>query len=153
MGLSVNNEVVSIDLSDANTPHLLIAGPTGQGKSECMKSLIGSLIKKNPSTYVKLVLIDPKRVEFSRFSKLPHLYRPIITETEEAIAALEDSVIEMDRRYDLLNALEVNNIDKYNDISSEKLPHIVIIFDEFADFIIGNKATRDRIESAIKKLS
>ncbi len=102
---------------------------------------------------LKLILIDPKKVEFSRFKNVPHLYREIITEVEEAILALEDSVTEMDRRYDLLNLLEVNNIDKYNEISDEKIPHLVIIFDEFAGFILESKSAKERIESSIKKLA
>lgn len=151
--LSVDNEVVSLDLSDSNTPHLLIAWSTGQGKSEAIKSIIGTLIKKNSSDKLKLILIDPKKVEFSRFKKIPHLWSDIITELEEAIVTLENAVVEMNKRYDLLQKYEVNNIDKYNAIAQEKIPHTIIIFDEFADFILSWKNAKERIEWAIMKLS
>ena len=153
LGLSVDNEVISLDLSDANTPHLLIAWSTWQWKSEAIKSIIGTLINKNSSQDLKLILIDPKKVEFSRFKGIPHLSGEIITEVEEAIVALEEAVIEMNKRYDLLRDFEVNNIDKYNQIATIKMPHIVIIFDEFADFILNSKSSKERIESSIMKLS
>jgi DNA segregation ATPase FtsK/SpoIIIE-like protein len=151
--LSVDNEVISLDLSDANTPHLLIAWSTWQWKSEAIKSIIGTLINKNSSQDLRLILIDPKKVEFSRFKGIPHLSGEIITEVEEAIVALEEAVLEMNKRYDLLRDFEVNNIDKYNLIASVKMPHIVIIFDEFADFILNSKSSKERIESSIMKLS
>lgn len=151
--LSVDNEVISLDLSDANTPHLLIAWSTGQWKSEAIKSIIGTLIHKNSSWDLRLILIDPKKVEFSRFKNIPHLSGNIITEVEEAIIALEEAVLEMNKRYDLLRDYEVNNIDKYNLIATAKMPHIVIIFDEFADFILNSKSSKERIESSIMKLS
>lgn len=153
LGLSVDNEVISLDLSDANTPHLLIAWSTWQWKSEAIKSIIGTLINKNSSQDLKLILIDPKKVEFSRFKGIPHLSGEIITEVEEAIVALEEAVIEMNKRYDSLRDFEVNNIDKYNLIANVKMPHIVIIFDEFADFILSSKSYKERIESSIMKLS
>lgn len=150
--ISVDNEVVGLDLADSNTPHLLIAGSTGQWKSECLKSIIGTLIIKNDSNKLKLILIDPKKVEFSRFKKIPHLEGKIITEIEDAIVCLENAVQEMEKRYDLLNNYQVNHIDKYNELGIGSLPHQVIVFDEFADFILSNKKNKERIESAIKKL-
>lgn len=150
--ISVDNEVVGLDLADSNTPHLLIAGSTGQWKSECLKSIIWTLISKNDPDKLKLILIDPKKVEFSRFKKIPHLSWNIITEIEDAIICLESAVEEMERRYNILNDFQVNHIDKYNEWSLNKIAHQVIIFDEFADFILSNKKNKERIESAIKKL-
>jgi len=150
---SIDNEIISIDLADSNTPHLLIAWATWQWKSECLKSIIWTLIKKNSSEDLKLVLIDPKKVEFSRFKNIAHLDWNIITEVEEAIIALEAAVSEMNKRYDLLSEYQVNSIDKYNKISSIKLPKLVVIFDEFADFILSWKQQKERLEDWIKKLS
>lgn len=150
---SIDNEIVSLDLSNSNTPHLLIAWATWQWKSEGLKSIIATLISKNSSEDVKLILIDPKKVEFSRFKWIPHLSWNIITEIEEAIVALEWAVVEMNKRYDLLSEYQVNSIDKYNKISINKMPKQIIIFDEFADFILSWKEEKERLEDSIKKLS
>lgn len=150
---NTDNEIVSLDLSNSNTPHLLIAGATWQGKSEWLKSIIATLISKNSSEDVKLILIDPKKVEFSRFKNISHLYWNIITEVEEAIISLETAVSEMNKRYDLLSEYQVNNIDKYNKLSINKMPKLIIIFDEFADFILNWKEQKERLEDSIKKLS
>jgi len=150
---NTDNEIVSLDLSNSNTPHLLIAWATWQGKSECLKSIIATLISKNSSEEVKLVLIDPKKVEFSRFKNIPHLFWDIITEVDEAITSLETAVSEMNKRYDLLSEYQVNNIDKYNKLSINRIPKIIIIFDEFADFILNWKEQKERLEDSIKKLS
>lgn len=153
LGSNADNEIVSLDLSNSNTPHLLIAWATGQWKSECLKSIIATLIAKNLPEDVKLVLIDPKRVEFSRFKNIPHLSWDIITEVEDAITVLETAVSEMNKRYELLSEYQVNNIDKYNKISENKMHKLIIIFDEFADFILGSKKQKERLEDSIKKLS
>lgn len=150
---STDNDVIALDLANSNTPHLLIAWATWQWKSECLKSIIGTLISKNSPTELNLVLIDPKKVEFSRFKRIPHLLGEIITEVEDGIIVLESIVDEMNKRYDLLSEHEVNSIDKYNAQSMVKLPKIIIIFDEFADFILSWKTQKERLENAIKKLS
>lgn len=151
---STDNEVISLDLANSNTAHLLIAWATGQWKSECLKSIIWTLISKNFPEDLKLILIDPKKVEFSRFRNIPHLLLwEIITEVWEAILSLENAVIEMNKRYDLLSEYQVNSIDKYNQVSINKISKIIIIFDEFADFILSWKEQKERLEDAIKKLS
>ena len=150
---NTDNEIVSLDLSNSNTPHLLIAWATWQGKSECLKSIIATLISKNTPEDINLILIDPKKVEFSRFKDIPHLFWNIITEVEEAIISLESAVSEMNKRYNLLSEYQVNSIDKYNKLSINKMPKIIIIFDEFADFILNWKEQRERLEDSIKKLS
>lgn len=150
---NIDNEIVSLDLSNSNTPHLLIAWATGQWKSECLKSIIATLISKNSPELLQLILIDPKKVEFSRFKNIEHLHSKIITEVEDSISILQFIVNEMNKRYDLLSEYQVNNIDKYNTISTNKIPKIVIIFDEFADFILSGKEEREKIEDCIKKLS
>lgn len=151
---STDNEVISLDLANSNTAHLLIAWATWQWKSECLKSIIWTLISKNSHEDLKLILIDPKKVEFSRFKKIPHLLLwEIVTEVEEAILSLENAVLEMNKRYDLLSEYQVNSIDKYNQLSVNRIPKIIIIFDEFADFILSWKEYKERLEDAIKKLS
>jgi energy-coupling factor transporter ATP-binding protein EcfA2 len=151
---STDNEVISLDLANSNTAHLLIAWATGQWKSECLKSIIWTLINKNSPKDLNLILIDPKKVEFSRFKNIPHLLSwSIVTELEDAILSLENAVLEMNKRYDTLSEYEVNSIDKYNQISLNKIPKIIIIFDEFADFILNWKEQKERLEDAIKKLS
>lgn len=151
---STDNEVISLDLANSNTAHLLIAWATWQWKSECLKSIIWTLISKNSPENLKLILIDPKKVEFARFKSIPHLLLwEIVTEVEEVILSLENAVLEMNKRYDILSEYQVNSIDKYNQVSANKIPKIIIIFDEFADFILSWKEQKERLEDAIKKLS
>ncbi len=151
MGATISNEVYVADL--AKMPHLLVAGATGQGKSVGLNTIIASLIyKKHPST-LKFVLIDPKMVEFSLYSKLEHHYlakmpdeeEPIITSSDRVLSTLNSLCIEMDNRYMLLKSAGVRNIKEYNEkfigrhLNPEKghnfLPYIVVIIDEFADLI------------------
>ncbi len=151
MGATISNEVYVADL--AKMPHLLVAGATGQGKSVGLNTIIASLIyRKHPST-LKFVLIDPKMVEFSLYSKLEHHYlakmpdedEPIITQTDRVISTLNSLCVEMENRYRQLKSAGVRNIKEYNDkftarqLNPEKghqfLPYIVVIIDEFADLI------------------
>lgn len=151
MGATISNEVYVADL--AKMPHLLVAGATGQGKSVGLNTIIASLIyKKHPST-LKFVLIDPKMVEFSLYSKLEHHYlakmpdeeEPIITSSDRVLSTLNSLCIEMDNRYMLLKSAGVRNIKEYNEkfmarhLNPEKghnfMPYIVVIIDEFADLI------------------
>lgn len=152
VGIDIDGEVVSLDLADSSTPHLLIGGATGQGKSELLKSIIITLATKNNPDSLELYLIDPKKVEFTKFKKLPTVVK-VITEVADAINLLESLTLEMDNRYDLLNEYEVNNIDSYNKLSTQRKPQIVVIFDEFADFILDEKEIRQALERHIKKLS
>uniref|UniRef100_UPI001F4569FB DNA translocase FtsK n=1 Tax=Helicobacter heilmannii TaxID=35817 RepID=UPI001F4569FB len=118
-------------------PHLLIAGSTGSGKSVAMHALILSLLYKHSPQDLQFVLIDPKRVEFSLYSNLPHLKTPIITDPSQAQSALEDLVQEMEQRYDLLSNKRAKNIDSYNQKSPQKLPFIVVLIDELADLMLA----------------
>lgn len=154
IGINTDSDVTCIDLSNSNTPHLLIAGATGQGKSECLKSIISSLIINNSSDVLEIALIDPKMSEFTRFKKLPHLRGEVITEIEDAVGLLSDLTDEMNRRYRQFNELEVNDITKYNKIADDKLKRIVVFFDEFADYMLDDdKELKNAVEKSIKKLS
>ena len=120
-------------------PHLLIAGATGSGKSVCMNSFMVSLLYQNAPHELKLILIDPKRVELMPYDGIPHLLTPVITEAERALQALRWSVAEMGRRLHRFSEARVRNIDEYNERQKEEenlLPRIVIVIDELADLMM-----------------
>ena len=136
-------------------PHLLIAGTTGSGKSVGINAMILSLLYRNDPEHLKLMLIDPKMLEFSIYNDIPHLLTPVITEPKKAIAALSNMVGEMNRRYTLMADNRTKNIDNYNekvkkDGSAEPFPFIVIIIDELADLMMtGGK----EVEYSIARLA
>ncbi len=121
-------------------PHLLIAGTTGSGKSVGLNSMILSLLYKNSPDTLKLIMIDPKMIEFSIYNDIPHLLTPVITKPMEAINALANMVMEMERRYVLMAETRTKNIESYNvkskTIGYEPFPYIVIIIDELADLMM-----------------
>ena len=121
-------------------PHLLIAGTTGSGKSVGLNSMILSLLYKNSPDSLKLIMIDPKMIEFSIYNDIPHLLTPVITKPMEAINALANMVLEMERRYVLMAETRTKNIENYNTKSKtngyEAFPYIVIIIDELADLMM-----------------
>lgn len=125
----------------AKTPHLLIAGATGAGKSVCVNSIILSILYKRSPQQVKMILVDPKVVELKLYNDIPHLLTPVITEPKKALQVLQWCLCEMERRYALLDQMGVRDISSYNKrieerkIATEKLPYIVIIIDEFADLM------------------
>ena len=166
IGKTIVNEVFMFDL--CKTPHLLVAGATGQGKSVGLNAIITSLLYRKHPAELKFVMIDPKRVEFSIYSKierhylakLPNIDKPIVTEPEDAVATLNSLVVEMENRYELLVNANARNIKEYNEkfisrrLNPEKghrfLPYIVAIVDEFADLI----ATSGReIEMPISRIA
>ncbi len=123
----------------AKMPHLLIAGATGSGKSVCMGSIITSLLYKASPKEVKLILIDPKKVELINFEGLPHLFSPVVTDPQKASNVLKYVVQEMDKRYELFSDTRTNSIETYNDKVEEeedKLPYIVVIIDELSDLMM-----------------
>jgi S-DNA-T family DNA segregation ATPase FtsK/SpoIIIE len=150
IGKTVTGECVTADLT--KMPHLLIAGATGSGKSVCINTIVMSILMTLPPKEIKLMMIDPKKVELTQYSNLPHMLAPVITESHGAYAALQWLVKEMHQRYDILKHLGLRNITAFNQrkISKkekelkeelnleipEKLPLIVAIFDEFADLMM-----------------
>ncbi len=152
LGKTISNEVFVADL--AKMPHLLIAGATGQGKSVGINTILCSLLYKKHPSQLKLVLIDPKKVELSPYSKienhflayLPDQLEPIITDTSKVVQTLNSLCIEMDKRYDLLKKAQARNLKEYNEkfiarkLNPEKghtfMPFIVLVIDEFADLIM-----------------
>jgi S-DNA-T family DNA segregation ATPase FtsK/SpoIIIE len=146
MGKDINGRLAVADL--AGMPHLLIAGSTGTGKSVAINAMIMSILYKSTPDQVRLVLVDPKRLELGNYEGIPHLYTPIITEPKLAANALRNAVREMERRLKLLAAKGVRNIDQYNRLFDDTpslfveqsdenpIPYIVIIIDELADLMM-----------------
>ena len=144
-------------------PHVLIAGSTGSGKSVAINAMIMSVLFKATPAQVRMILVDPKRVELGMYEGIPHLFTPIITEPKLAANALRNAVREMERRLKLLASRSVRNIDQYNRLfesgtknmfedapDEEPLPYIIIIIDELADLMMLDKAN---VEEAITRLA
>src|SRR6266581_4872387 len=138
LGNDVSGQSIVGDLT--RMPHLLIAGATGQGKSVCINALITSLLFQVTPDHMRLLLIDPKRVELTNYNGLPHLALPVLVEPHQAAAALRWAVAEMDRRYKMFSAEGVRNIAAYNDKATQKLArplqYVVIVIDELADHVL-----------------
>jgi len=161
MGKDINGRIVTADL--AAMPHVLIAGSTGSGKSVAINAMIMSVLFRSTPEQVRLILVDPKRVELGMYADIPHLFTPIITEPKLAANALRNAVREMERRLKLLASRSVRNIDQYNKLfengtpsmfedaeEQEPLPYIIIIIDELADLMMLDKAN---VEEAITRLA
>lgn len=154
LGKDIQGETQIIDL--VKTPHLLIAGSTGAGKSVCVNSMILSMLYKRGPNDVKMILIDPKIVELKLYNDIPHLLTPVITEPKKALQALQYCLCEMERRYELLNGMEVRDISTYNKkiaerhIATEKLPYLIVVIDEFADLMA---TTGKQLEAVIARLA
>jgi S-DNA-T family DNA segregation ATPase FtsK/SpoIIIE len=162
MGKDINGRIVTADL--AGMPHLLIAGSTGAGKSVAINAMIMSILYKATPDQVRLILVDPKRLELGNYEGVPHLYTPIITEPKLAANALRNAVREMERRLKLLAAKGVRNIDQYNrlfdqgdtpslfaeDTDEKPIPYIVIIIDELADLMMLDSSN---VEESITRLA
>ena len=154
LGKDITGEAQLLDL--AKTPHLLIAGSTGSGKSVCVNSMILSILYKRSPNDVKLILIDPKVVELKLYNDIPHLLTPVITEPKKAFQALQYCLCEMERRYALLDGMGVRDITSFNhrieerNIATEKLPYIVVVIDEFADLMA---TTGKELESVVARLA
>ncbi len=123
-------------------PHLLIAGTTGSGKSVGINSMLLSLLYRNSPDTLKLLMIDPKMLEFSIYNDIPHLLTPVITKPKQAIIALANMVTEMERRYQIMSQTKVKNIENYNEkckkLGLESFPYIVVIIDELADLMMNS---------------
>lgn len=148
LGQAAGGEPVICDL--AKMPHLLIAGATGSGKTVCLNSIITSLLMTTTPGEVRLVLIDPKRVEMVTFTGIPHLLTPVVVEVNKAIETLRRVTAEMDRRFSRFAAAGVRNIDTYNRQASDPLPYIIVFIDELADLMM---AAPDVVEPLICRLA
>lgn len=152
IGKDIIGKVVSIPLDE--TPHLLVAGSTGAGKSVCLNTIITSIIMRANPDEVQMVLIDPKRVEFSAYAAIPHLLCPVITDAKRASVALKKLCTEMDRRYSLLERSGKKNIKHYNNyvrsVGGDPLSYIVVIVDELGDLMTVAKA---EVEESVRRIT
>jgi S-DNA-T family DNA segregation ATPase FtsK/SpoIIIE len=149
LGLDVSGEPLIADIG--KMPHILIAGTTGSGKSVMMNSFITSLLFRATPDEVRLIMIDPKRVELTGYNGIPHLMTPVIVEVEQILASLKWAMGEMDRRYKTFAEQGVRNIDAYNELAGfQTLPYIVIFVDELADLMAYAPV---EVEDAIARLA
>ncbi|HCC23411.1 TPA: cell division protein FtsK [Candidatus Falkowbacteria bacterium] len=148
LGQDVSGKSWSADLS--SMPHLLVAGATGSGKSVCLNTIIISLLYQNNPDNLRLILVDPKRVEFPVYNGIPHLLAPVITDISKIINALRWAIHEMDQRFDILSEAGKRNIASYNETAENKMPYLVIVIDELADIMVAASA---EVEASIIRLT
>ena len=148
LGKDISGRAVFFDL--AEMPHLLVAGTTGSGKSVMLNGLLTSLLLTTDPRQVKMVLIDPKRVELSQFVRVPHLITPVVTDVKKAANALSWAVSEMERRYEVLEKAGMRSLDGYNDRGAEQMPYVVVVIDELADLMMTAAA---KVENAVIRLA
>ncbi len=148
LGNDIVGQPVVTDL--AKMPHLLIAGATGTGKSVGLNAMICSLLYRLRPDQLRMLMVDPKRIELSLYDGIPHLIHPVVSEPKEATRALRWAVMEMERRYQLLEEAHARNLDGYNENAEEKLPYLVVIIDELADLMM---VSSKEVEAAIARLA
>jgi S-DNA-T family DNA segregation ATPase FtsK/SpoIIIE len=152
LGKDINGATVSLEIN--KTPHMLIAGTTGSGKSVCMNSIIMSLLIRTSPDDVRLMIVDPKRVEMSAFNNIPHLICPIITEAKKAAVALNKLVTMMESRYEMFKNSGNKNIESYNrwavDNNQAKIPYYIVVIDELADLIL---VSSKEVEESIRRIT
>lgn len=153
LGMDVAGNPIYFDIG--KMPHLLIAGATGMGKSVCLNSIIISLLYRASPDEVKLICIDPKRIELSDYNGIPHLMVPVINEPKKAAGTLNWACIEMEKRYSLIQEVGARNLSEYNatvknDPEREQIPYVVIVIDELADLMM---TAPDEVETSICRLA
>ena len=148
LGLDIMGNIQYFEINKA--PHMLIAGSTGSGKSVCINNIITSILMRAKPDEVKMILVDPKKVELSMYNGVPHLLAPVVTDPKKAANALNWAVAEMNKRYKSFAELGVKDITSYNEKSETKLPKIVIIIDELADLMM---ACANEVEDYICRLA
>ncbi|QBG49335.1 DNA translocase FtsK [Verrucomicrobia bacterium S94] len=155
LGMELGGSLCIADLNAA--PHMLIAGATGSGKSVCMNTILMCLLSKFSPDELELILIDPKRVEFGAYEKLPHLVRPVITEAKLVVPALQWTVREMEERYKTMAKIGARNIAGYNakmdELGMKRMPYLVVIIDELADIMLTTGADVETALARIAQLS
>lgn len=158
LGEDTFGEKCYVDLT--TMPHLLVAGRTGSGKSVFLNTLITTLICKFTPEQLRLIMVDPKQIEFAAYEELPHLFDvdgeplAIASDAEEAREILEKAVAEMERRFELMKIYKVKKLEDYNAVAKETLPYIVFIIDEFADLMLmGSAADRKEVENNIVRIA
>ncbi len=148
LGKDISGRAVFFDLADM--PHLLVAGTTGSGKSVMLNALLTSLLLTTDPRQVKMVLVDPKRVELTHFARVPHLITPVVTDVKKAANALAWAVAEMERRYEVLEKSGARSLDGYNARAEVQMPYVVIVIDELADLMMQAAA---KVEDAVIRIA
>jgi S-DNA-T family DNA segregation ATPase FtsK/SpoIIIE len=139
LGVATDGTDLRIDLADPAVVHLLVAGATGSGKSSFLRTLLTTLVARTTPAELGLLLIDPKRVEFTPFRRCPQLLGPVVTSPGDAVEALECLVAEMEQRYELLELVELQDIETFNRLSITPLPYRVVVVDELADLMLSHR--------------
>ncbi len=153
IGVDINNKLVSVDLSEPESCHVLGAGMSGSGKSVFLQAFLLSLLLGRSPGECQLLICDPKRVTFKRFANCPHLIAPIMSDVADAIANLDLMVDEMENRYVVFEKIGVENIDQYNARASKLIARIIFMFDEYGDlWDAASKSERDKLENLIIRL-
>jgi len=148
LGMNVSGEPIASDLT--SLPHLLIAGTTGSGKSVCVNSILCCLLLNNTPANLRMIMVDPKRVELTGYNGIPHLLSPVITDTDKVVGALQWVQREMDARYHRFAQIGVRNIAEYNKSQPDKFPYILVVIDELADLMM---LAPDETERALTRLA
>ena len=148
LGKGTGGEPVTEDL--LSLLHLLIAGATGSGKSVCVNAIITSVLMANPPDRLRMIMVDPKRVELTPFNGLPHLLKPVIVDTEKVLPMLGGLMKELFRRYKLMEEQGVRNIEGYNKKAKEQIPYILLVVDELADLMMS---ARFEVEQSLVRLA
>ena len=153
VGVGIEGEAILADFCDSNTCHALVAGTSGSGKSEWLKTLVTSIAQRNPPEHLRIALVDPKVLTFSSLGDSPYLWRPVATNLASALGILADAIAEMDQRYSML-AREgfVSLHDRFRDGRTDT-PFLVLVFDEFADLILTGRNEKKQFEEMVARLA
>jgi len=153
VGVGVEGEPILSDFADSNTCHILVAGTSGSGKSEWLKSLIASVVRRNPPKHLRLGLVDPKILTFNNVADSIYLWRPVAVDLAAALAMLRDAIVEMDERYQLLAREGLVSLhDRFREGRTD-VPFLVVVFDEFADLILSSRDEKKEFEAMVARLA
>jgi S-DNA-T family DNA segregation ATPase FtsK/SpoIIIE len=151
LGKDVAGKPICADLTAM--PHLLIAGTTNSGKSVCVNSILSSLLLNNSPTQLRMLLVDPKRVELTGYNYIPHLLAPVIVDADKVVGALQWAIREMEARYRLFSKARARNIVEYNKLGREQIPYLVVVIDELADLMMLAPDDTERCVTRLTQLA
>jgi S-DNA-T family DNA segregation ATPase FtsK/SpoIIIE len=153
VGVGIEGEAIVSDFCDSNTCHILVAGTSGSGKSEWLKSLVASLVRRNPPEHLRVALVDPKVLTFSSIAHSPYLWRPVAIDLGAALRVLRDAISEMDRRYRMLAQEGLVSLqDRFRE-GRTNVPFLAVVFDEFADLILTGRSEKKEFEEMVARLA
>ena len=153
VGIGMDGQILMADFADPNMCHALVAGASGSGKSEFLKSMTASLLHNNNTKTLQITIIDPKILSFGSFSNCKFLTEPIITDLSRAVSCLKNAVIEMDARYQQLSQEGFENLSQRFQSGKKNLPFYLIVFDEFADLILAGREQKKIFETLVSRLA